>query len=298
VAPRNGDLQRPPRFRLAPHVREIRPALIRRRRDGPCLRLLRDELGPRHRAAPAHTPASDQLGGLAERRGRQRDDPGHQAGFVERVRRYHHAPGPAPGEGRDHRQQPGHRPDLPAEPQLPQQRPPAPRVDLLRADQDGDRDPQVQRRARLGDIRGGEVDGDAPGRMDEPGVAQRATDPLARLAQGGIGEADDGEARQARGDVHLDPNRATLEAAERCGEHRCQHGGHASPGALSRDQSPLHCSVPADRPRRAISASWSPRLPRPPAAAPYRWRARSRGTTGPAASPPSRTSPGRRSSGR
>ena len=65
------------------------------------------------------------------------------------------------------------------------------------------------------------------GGCTNPALRRRAADALARLAQGGIGEADDGEARQARRDVHLDADRATLEAAERRGEHRCQHDGHA-----------------------------------------------------------------------
>ena len=92
---------------------------------------------------------------------------------------------------------PGHRPDLAAERQLADQRD---RVragpDLLRAEQDPDRDREVERRAGLAQVRRREVDRDPPRRVDEAGVADRAADPLAGLLERGVGQADDREAGQ------------------------------------------------------------------------------------------------------
>ncbi len=72
-------------------------------------------------------------------------------------------------------------------------------ADLLRAEQDADGHRQVERRTGLAQLRGREVDGDAPRREGEAGVADRTADAFARLLHGRVGEADDREARAAPG---------------------------------------------------------------------------------------------------
>ena len=69
----------------------------------------------------------------------------------------------------------------------------------------------------------GEVDRDPPGRMDVAGVADRASDPFARLLERGVGQPDDREPGQAGRDVHLDADGSTLEAEQRCGRDDGQH---------------------------------------------------------------------------
>ena len=171
VAPGNGDLERSARLRLAADIREVRPAIVVRRWRNPHGRLIGDQLGARDGPTPAHSPAADELHRLPERCGRQRLDCWHEARLVKRIGRYDHASGAAPGERDDHRQQPGHRPDFPPESQLPEHGPAAVGSNLLGADEDGDRDPQVQRGAGLWDVCRGEVHRDPAGRMDEAGIA-------------------------------------------------------------------------------------------------------------------------------
>ena len=54
--------------------------------------------------------------------------------------------------------------------------------------------------------------------------SRRGPYPVPRLATGGIGQADDGEAGQARGDVDLDDDPMTVDAQQRGGRHGGQHG--------------------------------------------------------------------------
>ena len=160
------------------------------------------ELDPRRRRSPsAGRAAVGRLDGVAERRDARRPrSPSTSSRLVDRRRRDDDPPHAAPGERRDHRQDPGHRPDLAAERQLADEgERPGRRPDLLRPEQDPERDREVERRARLALLGRGEVDGDPPRRMDEAGVADRAADPLARLLERGVGEADDREARAAPG---------------------------------------------------------------------------------------------------
>jgi len=58
----------------------------------------------------------------------------------------------------------------------------------------------------------------------EAGVEDRAADPLARLAHGAIGEADDREVRQAGADIDLDGDVSRLEAVDREGADASEHG--------------------------------------------------------------------------
>ncbi len=68
---------------------------------------------------------------------------------------------------------------------------PRPGPDLLGPEEDPDRDGQVEGRAGLAQLGGREVDGDAPRREGEPGVADGAADAFARLLDGGVAEPDD-----------------------------------------------------------------------------------------------------------
>jgi hypothetical protein len=114
----------------------------------------------------------------------------------------------------------------------PDERPAARRADLLRAEENADRDRQVERRTLLRQIRGCEVDGDPSRRIFEAGVADRAADSLARLLQGGIGQADDGEAGQPGRHVDFDADDAPLEPGDGGGEDRGEHAAHGT-GARS-----------------------------------------------------------------
>ena len=171
MAAGNCDLECPARLRLAADIREVRPAIVGGSWRNPNDCLIGDQLGAGDGSTPPHSPAANEFHRLPEGCGRQRLDPWHEARLVERIGRHDHAPGAAPGERDDHRQQPGHRPDLPAESQLPEHGPAAVGSNLLGADEDGDRDPQVQRGAGLWDVCRGEVHRDPAGRMHEAGIA-------------------------------------------------------------------------------------------------------------------------------
>ena len=67
-----------------------------------------------------------------------------------------------------------------------------------------DRHRQVERGARLPEVRRGEVDRDPARREREPGVADRTADPFPGLLDRRVRETDDREPGQARGDVDLD----------------------------------------------------------------------------------------------
>jgi hypothetical protein len=69
------------------------------------------------------------------------------------------------------------------------------------------RDGQIKAAPLLGDLCGRQVDRHPPLREVEAGVADGGTDPLARLLDRPVGEADDGEARQPVGHVHLHGHR-------------------------------------------------------------------------------------------
>ena len=124
----------------------------------------------------------------------------------------------------DHRQDAGNRPDLAAERELTDQGDPARRGDhLLRAEQDPDRDGQIERGARLAQVRRRQVDRDPPRRMAEPGIADRPANPFPGLLERRIGKPDDREPRQSRGDVDLDPDDPAVEADEGGRQEGGQH---------------------------------------------------------------------------
>ena len=79
----------------------------------------------------------------------------------------------------------------------------------------GDR--EVEPRAGLAQVGRREVGGDPLQRELEAAVDERRPHALARLAHGGVGQADDRERGQAAMDVDLDPDRAGLDAVQREG---------------------------------------------------------------------------------
>jgi hypothetical protein len=96
----------------------------------------------------------------------------------------------------------------------------------------GDR--QVHPGPGLAQARRGEVDDDPAQRKFEAAVDQRRPNPLARLPDGGVGEADDREARQAAVDVYLDPDRAGGDAVEGESSGRGEHDKDAKEGVRKR----------------------------------------------------------------
>ena len=177
---------------------------------------------------------------------------------------------------------------LAAEPELADQRHAArARPHLLRAEQDPERDREVERRARLAQLRRGEVDRDPPRRVVVAGVAQRAADPLARLGQRGVRQPHDREARQPGRDVDLDPDDPAGDPVERGGEQGREHAatlGRRAHRATCRATHPRR-TAEARRPtaRRPAPAA------RPPGRTPCRRPARSRAPSARAPSRPSRT---------
>ena len=90
----------------------------------------------------------------------------------------------------------------------------------------GERDRQIVVAALLGQVGGGEIDGDAARRQRQAGGDQRGAHPLAQFGDRLVAEADDGEGDGAVGDLDLDVDRARLDAFERhCGYAR----DHAAP---------------------------------------------------------------------
>jgi len=238
VGPGEGDLEGASRLEQAAHVgevREVAEVVAGRRRRG----LLWDELGTEPRPMPADAATPQQVGGLCQRGCADDLDARDEARLGEGARRHDHATGSATREGRDHRQDPRYRADLPAQAQLAEERPRPARPDLLRTDQDRDGDPEVQGRAGLRHVRGGEIDRDAARGMDEPAVPQGAAHALPGLAEGDVGEADDREAGESGRNVGLDPDGAAVEADERGGEDACEHGSHGSDRRSPADYPPL-----------------------------------------------------------
>ena len=100
-----------------------------------------------------------------------------------------------------------------------------PGTHLLGAQQDPDGDGQIERRARLAQLRRRKVDRDAARREGEPGVPDRAADALTRFLHGRVAQADDREAWQAGRDVDLDADRPAVETVQRGGRDDGQHAG-------------------------------------------------------------------------
>ena len=199
VAAGQGDLERPARLRLAADLGQVRDAgrdveragARRPPADGSSVGRPGRPAAARRRAVGAAAARGRPRPPRARRRRRRRprcrstsrassaaasadDDP----------------PDAATGERGDHRQEPGHRPDLAAERQLAEQR------DRGRSGRTcseprrmPDRDREVERRAGLAQVGRRQVDRDPARRIDEAGVAERAADPLARLLERRVGAA-------------------------------------------------------------------------------------------------------------
>ena len=135
----------------------------------------------------------------------------------------------AAGIGADRgRQHAGDRRDRAVEAELAQHGEARQRVVRNGADRrhQAERDRQVVMAAFLGQIGGREIDGDAARRQRQPGRDQGRAHPLARLRHGLVGQADDGEGRQARRDLHLHVDGPDLDALER---NRGDPLDHAAP---------------------------------------------------------------------
>jgi hypothetical protein len=78
-----------------------------------------------------------------------------------------------------------------------------------------ERDRQIVVTAFLRQIGGREIDGDAARRQREARGDQRGAHALLRFGHGLVRQADDVEGRQAGRDLHLDVDRAGLDALER-----------------------------------------------------------------------------------
>ena len=82
-----------------------------------------------------------------------------------------------------------------------------PGLELIRGDQNTQRDRQIEAAAVLRQIGRRQRHCDAPRRRRETGIGDRGAHPVARFAHRRIGQADDIEARQPAGQVHLDAHR-------------------------------------------------------------------------------------------
>ena len=121
-------------------------------------------------------------------------------------------------------------------------------VELAGGAQQGRRDRQVHPRPRLAQAGRRQVDDDPAQRELEAAVDQGGPHPLARLAHGGVGQADDREAGQAAVDVDLDPDRAGGDAVEGEGSGRGEHG--VFPSCFCRPRS-MRAGIPEPRAERA-----------------------------------------------
>ena len=240
MAPGKRDLETAPGLELTADLAQVRtgdaarpastPSADASPADAP---VRRDELDPaRSRGAPTRSPCPDDRDRVDQGLHADHLDPIHEARLIDRRRGDHDPPQAAPREDGDHRQDARHRAHLPAERQLPDEGDAARSGhDLLRTEQDPDRHREVERRAGLALVGRGEIDRDPARWVDEPGVAQRASHPLPRLLQRGIGQPDDGEPGQPRRDVHLDPDEPAVEAVERRGWDDGQHARTLGAGA-------------------------------------------------------------------
>ena len=95
-------------------------------------------------------------------------------------------------------------------------------------DEQPHRDGQVEAGAALPHSRGRQVDGDPPQRPGQPAGEDGGAHPVAGLAHGGVGQADDGEAGQPVGDVDLDRDGLTDGAVQGGRRDGGEHAGERS----------------------------------------------------------------------
>ena len=89
-----------------------------------------------------------------------------------------------------------------------------------------ERDRQVEARALLLDVGGGEVDRGAAHRRREAGVDERGHDAVLAFLHGGVGQADDDDLRIAVPGIDLDLNGIRIHPVDR---PRPDLGEHPSP---------------------------------------------------------------------
>jgi hypothetical protein len=155
---------------------------------------------------------------LRERGRRDYFYPAREARFVRSLDRNYDPPHVTPGECRHHGQQTGDGTQFTAQGELPQDGPATARPHLLGPHQDAQRYRQIQGGTALAHVGRRKVDRDPSWRVLVAAVPDGAPDPLASLLQGRVCQPDDGEAGQARGHVHLDSNRASVQSLEGCRE--------------------------------------------------------------------------------
>jgi len=97
--------------------------------------------------------------------------------------------------------------------------------ELPRGNQDANSDGQIVSGTLFAKIGGRHVDGDALLRELRPGVPNRGAYALLRFRDSGIGEANDMEGGQARGDVDLDADSFPRESDNSTARDFGKHGG-------------------------------------------------------------------------
>ena len=244
----------------------------------------------RDRRSASRRPPSNQLHGVAERLRADRVDPVHQRGLVKAVCGHDHPAQAAPGERRNHRQDPGHRSDLAAERQFPTRalRAPEPPPHLLRSEQDPERDRQVQRRACLALLRGARLTVIRRGGWTKPALRIAPRTRSRASWKRGVREADDRE--PGRPPATSTSTRTTVRRGRRplptaAWQARPDRTGEG----LTAAHPPLICDLPERLERAGRAATWPPRsrLARRRPAAACRRPGRSRAATVQAASRPS-----------
>jgi hypothetical protein len=222
VAAGKSQFEGAPRLQLATDFGQIRNVLesygLARGEFGSEAGPASDAVRQLHAGRPAFRAPSpgcgQQLSRLDKGFSRHDFDSAGQPGFLHAFGRNHDATQPSSSQYRDHWQHARYGPQLAAQRQLAQDRPPTSCPNLFRADEDSERNRQVKRSPAFAQFGRGEVYGDPPGRVVVAAVADGAANSLAGFLQGRVRQADDGETRQPRSDVHLDTYEAAVEAVQ------------------------------------------------------------------------------------
>lgn len=101
----------------------------------------------------------------------------------------------------------------------------------VHGDQQAEGDGQVEVTAFFQHVGRRKIDGDALGRQGEADGVQRGAHVLAAFPHRLVGQTDDGEGRQSRGDLYLHVPRQNIDALERHGTDACHH----SPAMIARE---------------------------------------------------------------
>lgn len=216
------DEKRVDRSVLATHVREV--AFVRRRGGRRWSRRALEEARPRRAAARPY----DDVGEVGEA---ENLDPWDEAGLVDALDGHDD---PADAEalgGGDGGEDPAHGPQSPVESEFGEERRALEggSVDGPGGDEDRHRDREVEARPRLREPRGREIDGDPRVHHLEVAALERRADAILRLAQRGVGQADEREGDESAPDVRLDVDEAPLESEEGDRADGGDAGAHAMP---------------------------------------------------------------------